>query len=113
VEQVLAPTHDTAAKKGKRMAPKKAKSSDDKVISIGYTQSGSYDDDDYYELHFDQEETSAIIIHRWHYFRPRANKEGSEELKLSELKRECPAAYAKAIKILQAKGFDRGTLKKS
>lgn len=99
-----------AKKKG---TEKREKPSADKSVSIGYRQSGSYDDDDYYELVFNDTETSAVILHTWHYFRPKGNKQGTEHLTLNELKKEYSEAHAKAVDILKSKGFEPGMLTKS
>lgn len=61
-------------------------------------------------LIFDAPETSAVILHNWHYYRPKRNREGSEELTLEQLKNKCPDTYKKAIQLLAEKGFPSNSL---
>ena len=82
------------------------------TISIGYVQSGSYDDDDNYDLVIDESAKSAMIVHSFHHWRPNGTKEGTENLTLDELKRDYPAGYRKAIEILKSKGFPPDSLTK-
>src|SRR5215212_9076415 len=89
-----------------------AKQSEGDVISIGYTQSGSYDDDDYYELVFEKAEASAIVRHRWHHWRPKRIDQRSEELTLEQLKTKSFQAYERATRLLAEKGFPPRNLTK-